>query len=158
MFDLFNESYASLSSFVEITDIQKAYFKKKFISFINPEYIKFVVDDTDRLIGFAVVMPRFSQALQKAKGKLLPFGFTYILNAKKNSKEVIFYLIGIHPDYQNKGVHAVIFNEYYETFKAKGIETCYRTPELEDNLAIKKIWKHFDPEVYARRKTFRKEL
>ena len=158
MFDLFNESYASLSSFVEITDIQKAYFKKKFISFINPEYIKFVVDDTDRLIGFAVVMPRFSKALQKAKGKLLPFGFTYILNAKKNSKEVIFYLIGIHPDYQNKGVHAVIFNEYYETFKAKGIETCYRTPELEDNLAIKKIWKHFDPKVYARRKTFRKEL
>ena len=42
MFDLFNESYASLSSFVEITDIQKEYFKKKFISFVNPEYIKFV--------------------------------------------------------------------------------------------------------------------
>lgn len=158
MFDLFNDSYASLSSFVEITDIQKAYFKKKFINFINPEYIKFVVDENDRLVGFAVVMPRFSKALQKAKGKLLPFGFSYILNAKKNSKEVIFYLIGIHPDYQNKGVHAVIFNEYYETFKEKGIETCYRTPELEDNLAIHKIWKHFDPKVYARRKTFRKNL
>lgn len=158
MFDLFNESYASLSSFVEITDIQKEYFKKKFISFINPEYIKFVVDENDKLVGFAVVLPRFSQALQKAKGKLFPIGFSYILKAKKNSKEVIFYLIGIHPDYQNKGVHAVIFNEYYETFREKGIETCYRTPELEDNLAIAKIWKHFDPKVYARRKTFRKEL
>ncbi|MDP5082105.1 MAG: GNAT family N-acetyltransferase [Winogradskyella sp.] len=158
MFDLFNESYASLSSFVQITDIQKEYFKKKFISFINPEYIKFVVDDNDNLIGFAVVLPRFSGALQKAKGNLFPFGFSYILNAKRNSKEVIFYLIGIHPDFQNKGVHAVIFNEYYETFKEKGIETCYRTPELEDNLAIHKIWKHFDPTVYARRKTFRKEL
>jgi len=44
MFDLFNESYASLSSFVAINDVQKAYFKKKFISFVNPEYIKFVVD------------------------------------------------------------------------------------------------------------------
>ncbi len=158
MFDLFNESYASLSSFVEITDIQKEYFKKKFISFINPEYMKFVVDENDKLVGFAVVLPRFSQALQKAKGKLFPFGFSYILNAKRNSKEVIFYLIGIHPDYQNKGVHAVIFNEYYETFREKGIETCYRSPELEDNLAIAKIWKHFDPKVYARRKTFRKEL
>ncbi|MFD1015267.1 GTP cyclohydrolase [Winogradskyella rapida] len=158
MFDLFNESYASLSSFVEITDIQKEYFKKKFISFVNPEYIKFVVDDQDELVGFAVVMPRFASALQKANGKLFPFGFTHILKAKKHSKDVIFYLIGIHPDYQNKGVHAVIFNEYYETFREKGIETCYRTPELEDNHAIKQIWKHFDPKVYVRRKTFRKDL
>ncbi len=158
MFDLFNESYASLSSFVEITDIQKEYFKKKFISFVNPEYIKFVVDENDKLIGFAIVMPRFAEALQKANGKLFPFGFRHILKAKKNSKDVIFYLIGIHPEYQNKGVHAVIFNEYYETFTEKGIKNCYRTPELEDNEAIHKIWKHFDPVVYKRRKTFRKDL
>ncbi|WP_179008298.1 GTP cyclohydrolase [Winogradskyella forsetii] len=158
MFDLFNETYSSLSSFVEITDIQKEYFKKKFISFINPEYIKFILDKDDKLIGFAIVMPRFAQALQKANGKLFPFGFTHILKAKKNSKEVIFYLIGILPEYQNKGVHALIFNEYYETFTAKGIETCYRTPELEDNVAIKQIWKHFDPKIYARRKTFVKDL
>jgi GNAT superfamily N-acetyltransferase len=158
MFDLFNESYASLSSFVEITDIQKAYFKKKFIGFVNPEYIKFVIDKDDNLVGFAVVLPVFAQALQKMNGKLFPFGFRHILNAKKNSKDVSFYLIGIHPSYQNKGVHAVIFNEYYETFKEKGIINCYRTPELEDNEAIKAIWKRFDPKVYKRRKTYKKDL
>ena len=76
----------------------------------------------------------------------------------KNSKDVIFYLIGIDPEYQNKGVHAVIFNEYYNVFTKKGIQTCYRTPELEDNYAIHQIWKHFSPEVYRRRKTFRKIL
>lgn len=158
MFDLFNDSYSELSSFVEITDLQKAYFKKKFISFVNPEYIKFVVDKNDDLVGFAIVMPAFAKALQKANGKLFPFGIGHILNAKKNSKDVIFYLIGIHPSYQNKGVHAVIFNEYYETFTEKGIQTCYRTPELDDNEAIHKIWKHFNPKVYRKRKTFRKDL
>ena len=158
MFDLFNESYASLSSFVAITNIQKEYFKKKFISFINPEYIKFVVDKDDNLIGFAIVMPAFAKALQKMNGKLFPFGFMQILNAKKHSKDVIFYLIGIHPDYQNKGIHAVIFNEYYNTFTKKGIKTCIRTPELEDNYAIHQIWKHFDPKVYARRVTYKKSL
>jgi len=158
MFDLFNESYASLSSFVEITDIQKEYFKKKFISFVNPEYIKFVIDEKDKLVAFAIVMPRFAEALQKTKGKLFPFGFRHILKAKKNSKDVIFYLIGVQPEYQNKGVHAVLFNEMYETFTAKGINYCYRTPELEDNEAIHKIWKHFFPVVYKRRKTFRKDL
>ncbi|WP_290700393.1 GNAT family N-acetyltransferase [Lacinutrix sp.] len=158
MFDLFNLSYSSLSSFVEITDIQKEYFKKKFISFVNPEYIKFVVDKDDELVGFAIVMPSFANALQKANGKLFPFGFKHILNAKKKNKDIIFYLIGVHPDYQNKGVHAVIFNEYYETFKDMGMETCYRTPELEDNEAIHRIWKHFFPVIYRRRKTFRKPL
>lgn len=158
MFDLFNESYASLSSFVEITDIQKEYFKKKFISFVNPEYIKFVVDKDNQLVGFAIVMPRFAGALQKANGKLFPFGFKHILKAKKKSKNVIFYLIGIHPEYQNKGVTAVIFDEYFKTFTEKGIETCFRTPELEDNIAIHQIWKHFNPVIYKRRKTFRKSL
>ena len=158
MFDLFNESYSSLSSFVAITDIQKAYFKEKFIGFINPEYIKFVVDKDKKLIAFAIVMPSFSKALKKANGKLFPFGFRHILHAKKHSKDVVFYLIGIHPEYQNKGVTAVIFNEYYDTFRKKGIKNCIRTPELEDNLAIHQIWKHFKPEVYKRRKTVRKVI
>ncbi len=158
MFDLFNESYASLSSFVAITDIQKAYFKKKFISFINPEYIQFVVDKDDQLVAFAIVMPSFSRALQKMKGKLFPFGILKLLKAKKESKTVTFYLIGVHPKYQNKGITAIIFNEYYNVFEKKGIEMCLRTPELADNTAIHLLWKRFNPEIYKRRRTYRKEL
>jgi GNAT superfamily N-acetyltransferase len=158
MFDLFNEAYSSLSSFVPITEIQKAYFKKKYLSFINPEYIKFIVDKEDRLIAFAIVMPSFSRALQKANGKLFPFGFYHLLKAKKHSKDVTFYLIGIHPEYQNKGVTSIIFNEFYHTFREKQIETCYRTPELEENTAIRQMWKHFDPVTHKRRRTYRKSL
>lgn len=158
MFDLFNNSYSSLASFVKITDVQKEYFKKKYISFINPEYIKFVVDEQDELVAFAIVMPSFSQALQKAKGKLFPTGVFHLLKAKKQSKDVIFYLIGIHPDYQNRGVTAVIFNEYYKTFLKRGIVNCIRTPELEENTAIRQIWKHFDPVTHKRRRTYRKAL
>ncbi|MDE3743362.1 GTP cyclohydrolase [Maribacter polysaccharolyticus] len=158
MFDLFNETYASLSSFVPITDVQKAYFKKKYISFINPEYIKFVLDKDDKLIAFGIVMPSFSKALQKANGKLFPFGIFHMLRAKKYSKDVLFYLIGVHPEYQNKGVTAVMFQEYYKTMSSKNIENCIRTPELADNIAIKQIWKHFNPEIYKRRRTYRKDL
>lgn len=158
MFDLFNASYASLSSFVAISDVQKEYFKKKYISFINPEYIKFVEDKDQNIVAFAIVMPSFSRALQKAKGKLFPFGFYHLLNARKNSKEVTFYLIGVHPDYQNKGVHAILFKEMHTTFTEKNIETCIRTPELADNIAIQLLWKNFDPKITCRRKTFRKEL
>ncbi|WP_445385136.1 GNAT family N-acetyltransferase [Robiginitalea sp. IMCC44478] len=158
MFDLFNDTYSRLSSFVRISDSQKAYFKKKYISFINPEYIKFILDSEERLIAFAIVMPSFSKALQKAKGKLFPLGFIHLLRAKRYNKDAIFYLIGIHPEYQNKGVTAIIFNEYYEIFRKKGVQMCYRTPELADNKAIQALWKNFDPKVYKRRCTFRKSL
>jgi GNAT superfamily N-acetyltransferase len=155
MFDLFNSSYEGLSSFVAITDVQKEYFKKKYISFINPEYIKFIMDKDDNMVAFSIVMPSFSEALQKANGKLFPFGFYHLLKAKKESKEVLFYLIGIDPEYQSKGVTAIIFNEYYHTFKAKGIQNCIRTPELEDNHAIHNMWKHFDPVIFRRRRTYK---
>ncbi|MFM2212761.1 MAG: hypothetical protein RL427_24 [Bacteroidota bacterium] len=158
MFDLFNASYASLSSFVAITEKQKEYFKKKYISFINPEYIKFIVDNQNNMVAFSIVMPSFSEALQKANGKLFPFGFYHLLKAKKESKDVLFYLIGVDPEYQSKGVTAMIFNEYYKVFKEKNIQNCIRTPELEDNHAIHNMWKHFDPTTFRRRRTYRKEL
>lgn len=158
MFDLFNESYASLSSFVAINTIQKEYFKKKFLGFVNPEYIKFVVDKNDALVAFAIVMPSYSEALQKMKGKLFPFGIKHLLHAKKHSKKVTFYLIGVHPEYQNKGVTAIIFEQYYKTFSAKGIVECIRTPELIENTAIHQLWRNFDPVTHKKRCTFRKEL
>lgn len=158
MFELFNNSYAKLSSFVAISEEQKAFFKKKYFSFINPEYIKFVLDKDDRIIAFAIVMPSFSEALQKTGGRLFPFGFYHLLKAKKKNRDAIFYLIGILPEYQNKGVTSIIFQEYYEVFSEKGIEMCYRTPELADNKAVQQIWKHFKPEVYKRRCTFVKTL
>jgi len=158
MFDLFNNSYGKLSSFVAVSEAQKEYFKKKYISFINPEYIIFVEDRNKKLVAFSIVMPSFAEALVKAKGRLFPFGFWHLLQARKKSRDVVFYLIGVDPEYQNKGVTALIFEQYYNVFKENKIEMCIRTPELEENHAINNLWKNFDPLVHKRRATYRKEL
>jgi len=155
---LFNTSYAELPSFVPISDIEIAYFKKKYISFINPEFIKFVMDKDDNMIAFAITMPSFSTALQKAKGKLLPFGLFHLLKAKKESKDAIFYLIGVDPKYQSKGVHALIFLEYQKSFEKRGIVNCIRTPELASNTKIAAVWKNFEPVIHKRRCTFKKTI
>ncbi|WP_116787481.1 GTP cyclohydrolase [Flavobacterium psychrotrophum] len=158
MFDLFNSSYARLSSFVAVSDRQKEYFKKKYIGLINPEYIKFIVDENDTLISFSIVMPDFAPALKKANGSLFPFGFYHLLRARKHSKGVAFYLIGVLPEYQNKGVTAIVFEEYFNVFSKNKIEQCIRTPELEENHAIHNLWKNFDPKVHKKRATFIKNL
>ena len=158
MFQLFNTTYEKLQSFVAVTQEQIDYIKKKHISFINPEYIKFVVDENNKMIAFVIVMPSFAKALQRANGKLFPTGWWHLLQAKKNSKEVVFYLIGILPEYQNKGITAIIFDEYYKVFKSKNIETCIRTPELEENHAMHNLWKNFNPKINKRRCTFSKSI
>ncbi len=158
MFEVFSKSHEVLSSFVDINDRQKEYFKKKFIPFLTPEYVQFVVDKEDKLVGFAIVTPSYARALQKMKGNLWPFGFRHLLKAKKHSKSVTFYLIGILPEYQNKGVTAIIFDEYYKEFGKRGITECLRGPELDDNEAIHKLWRHFNPKVFKRRCTYKKDI
>lgn len=158
MFEVFSKSYSALSSFVDINDEQRDYFKKKFIGFVNPEYVKFVLDKEGKLIAFAIATPSYAEALQKMKGKLFPFGIKHLLHAKKHAKRVTLYLIGVSPKYQNKGVTAIILHEFHKTFEEKGIELCIRGPELDDNLAIHQLWKNFKPVVHKRRCTFRKEL
>ena len=158
MFDLLNKTYSSLQTFVPIQQYQVDMYKKKYLPYLNPEYITCIADKTGKLIAFSIVMPSFSEALQKAKGKLFPFGIFHLLKARKHAKDVTFYLIGVHPDYQNKGVHAIIFDQYTKTFAPLGIENCIRTPELEDNEAIKKLWENFDPVTHKRRRTYRKSI
>ena len=158
MFDLFNKTYVTLSSYVPISENQIDYFKKKYINFINPDFIKFVVDESGKLVAFGIMMPSFSEALQKAKGKLFPFGIFHLLKAKKNPKTVTSYLIGVDPEYQNKGLTAIIFSDFTTSFNAIVVETVIRTPELEDNNAIHQLWKNFDPQTHKKRRTYKMNI
>ncbi|MDO4228710.1 MAG: GTP cyclohydrolase [Capnocytophaga sp.] len=158
MFDLYNETYSKLSSYVPVTQRQKEYFKKKYIPFINPKYIRFIEDKNGKLICFSIVLPSLSKALQKAKGSLFPFGFLHLLKAKQNHDMVEFFLIGVAPEYQSKGIPALLFDYYHPVFQKQGITKCIITPELEDNLAIQQLWKNFNPTVYAKRATYKKNI
>jgi hypothetical protein len=158
MFTLFNSSYEKLSSFVPISKNQMEYYKKKFINFVNPEFVKFIIDKNGKLVTFSVTMPSFAEALQKANGKLFPTGFLHLLKAKKNCKNVVFFLIGILPEYRKKGVTAIVFDEFFKTYKQKGIIKTISTPELENNKDIQLIWKNFKPVTFKKRSTFQKNI
>ena len=158
MFALLDRSFGDLPSYVPISSKERNYLKKKFINFVNPEYIKFVFDKDDRLIAFGVALPSFSKALQEINGKLWPLGFLKLLKAKKETETLLLYLIGVDPEYQNKAAHAVVFHEFYQTFKSKGVVNCIRLPELANNTAEQQIWKDSGSEVIKRRKTFKKNL
>ncbi len=156
MFDLLNKTYSSLQTFVPIQQYQIEHYKKKYIPFVNPKYITCVTDSNGEIVAFSIVMPSFSKALQKVNGKLFPFGFLHILKAQRINDTAAFYLIGVDPEYQNKGVVALIFKEMNEVFLANGIKKVETNPELIENKAIQALWKDYDSVQHKQRQTFRK--
>lgn len=154
MFKLLDETYKGLSTYTPITDEQIKHYKEKYFKFIDKDYIICIKDKNGDLIAFAITMPSYSKALQKAKGKLFPFGWWHLLNAGKKNDRANFYLIGIHPDYQKRGVTAIIFKEIYETFKKKGVKFLETNPELEENTNIQALWQDYNPVNHKRRRTY----
>lgn len=154
MFDLLAETYKGLSTYTPITPEQVKVYKEKYFGFINKDFVICIEDSQHELIAFAITMPSYSKALQKAKGKLFPFGWWHFLRAGKVNDRANFYLIGIHPDYQKRGVTAIIFKEIYETFRKKGVKSLETNPELAENKDIQLLWQDYNPQNHKRRCTY----
>lgn len=154
MFDLLDKTYSSLSTYTPLSEEQKKTYKEKYFPFINKNYIICVEDENHQLISFAITMPSYSKALQKAKGKLFPFGWWHFLQAGKKNDRANFYLIGIHPDYQRRGVTAIIFKEIFERFSKMGIQFAETNPELEENKSVQLLWQDYEPVNHKRRRTY----
>ena len=158
MFALLNKTYADLQSFVPIEKFQIEHYKEKYLKFIHPDFISCVKDETGKMVAFAITMPSFSEGFQKAKGSLFPFGWWHLMRVMKNTSHAEFYLIGIDPEYQNKGINALIFQQLHENYQKHNIKSIETNPLLEENLKVQQLWKNFNPIIHKKRKTFRKDL
>ena len=158
MFVLLEETYGKLQTFVPIQEEQIKQYKEKYFRYIHPQFIKCIVDKDNELIAFCITMPSFTSALKKANGRLLPFGFLHLLKALYFNSRASFYLIGVHPKYQNKGVTAIIFNEMQKTFNKFGYNIVETNPELEENSSIQNLWKNYEHWQHKKRLTVTKKI
>ena len=154
MFELLEETYNKLQTFVPVQPYQIKHYKEKYFRYIHPEFIKCVADQQGKLIAFVIIMPSFTKALKRANGKLFPFGIFHIIKALYFNHRASFYLIGVHPEYQNKGVTAIIFNEVQKLFNKKGITDVETNPELEENDSIQNMWKNYEHRLHKKRATY----
>lgn len=103
-------------------------------------------------------MPSLSKAFQKIRGRLLPFGFIQILKAMKNNSRADLYLTGVRPDYQDKGVNAVLISETNKTYKKYNIKVVESNQELENNTKVQAQWRLYERRQHKRRRCYIKEL
>ena len=158
MFQLLDETYNKLQTFVPIQRYQIEHYKERYLRFIHPDFIKCIVDSKGKLIAFSITMPSFTDALKKINGKINLFNFYHIYKALRKNNRASFYLIGVHPDYQNKGITAIIFYEMQKLFNKRNINIVETNPELEENTAIQKLWKNYENRLHKKRATFVKNI
>jgi GNAT superfamily N-acetyltransferase len=154
IFDVINAAYSPLFYSVELSEKLIDMFIKKYFSFILPEYVTIVLNENDRVIGFQVTMPSLSKAFQKAKGRLFPFGFIHILRALKKPKTIDLYLVGILPEYQNKGISAIFMNELTRIAIANHIISAETNSEMEENKKVQDFWKYYDARQHKRKRIY----
>lgn len=158
IFDLINESYAKLYGTFVLTRAQIQAYIDQYLGFVDPRFLKVVVDSEDKLVCFAICMPSLSRALQKARGALLPFGWFHLLGALRKPRTVDMYLIAVRSDWANRGAIAFLMTSLAESCLKAGVETNETNPELETNVEVQSIWKDFDRRQHKRRRAFRKAL
>jgi len=158
IFYLINSAYKNLYGFVELTDKQIDMYVKAYFEFIKPDYVPIVLNDKNKVVAFGITMPSLSEAMQKSRGRLLPFGFIYILQAMKKNPNVDLYLTAVHPDLQNKGVNAMLINQMNKVFIKDNIRKVETNRELEGNSKIQAQWRFFDSRLHKRRRCYKKDL
>jgi GNAT superfamily N-acetyltransferase len=153
---LYNDAFSALYGTYPLPDNLLTFYFDKYFPNLNPKYVKIILDREDKLVGFVIAMPSLAKAMQKAKGRLFPFGFIPVLKARKKNNEMDLMLTGVRPEMQKMGVAALLMNELWLTANADGIKFVETTGMLEDNHVAIQMWKSFDHIQHKRKRCYRK--
>ncbi len=160
IFELINEAYAPLYGFSQMTQRQIAQYVRTYLPLLDLRMVTCVENEAGELVAVGISMPSLSEALQKAKGRLLPFGWYHLLKALfiKRPKVLDLLLVAVKPEYQSKGVNALLFYDLAPRYYAMGFEYAESNPELELNTKVQAQWSAFDTVQHKRRRAFKKKL
>ena len=160
IFDLINEAYAPLYGFSKMTQGQIDQYVNTYLPLLDLRMVSIVETEDGELVAAGISMASLSKALQKAKGRILPFGWFYLLKALfiKRPKVLDLLLVGVKPEYQSKGVNALLFYDLVPTFKKMGFVYGESNPELEENKKVQAQWSAFESVQHKRRRAFKKAI
>lgn len=159
VFRLIDETFEELYGTVPISEKQMYHYAEKYFPFVDKELLQVAANEKGEFVGFLLAVPSLSKAFQKAKGRLLPFGWYHILRAVKGKTDIMdLYLAGIKKRYRGQGIDLLMVLEAARAAIRKGFTIAESNPELELNTKIQAQWKHFNPRQHKRRRIYKKKI
>lgn len=159
-FHLINKTYCQLYGFSLLSDKQIDDFVNVYLSLIDARMLTFIEDEEGNLIAAGISMPSIAEALQKCRGEIFPLGWWHLLKAMfwKRSDTVELLLIGVLPEWQRKGVVALLFQDLVKVYNELGFKYAETNAMLENNVKIQSMFESFEREIHKRRWVFGKEI
>lgn len=157
IFDILNKAFAELPYVAELNEEMVDMYSEKYFSMLDPRFITLVKKEGE-LVGFFVGLPSLSEAMQKAGGKLFPFGFTHIVKALKKPKVIDMMLTGVLPEYHSSGVAVILIGELQKRMMDLGINQMETTGVFETNSNVIANWKNYEHIQHKRRRCYVKEI
>lgn len=159
LFKLVNEAYEQLYQYSPLSDRQIDHYINVYLGLLDLSLISCIVDSDDRLVGVGISMPSMSRALQKSGGKLFPMGWWHLLKGLKGKNDrVDLLLVAVKPEYQGKGVNALLFTDLIPAFIGHGYRYAESNPELESNAKVQNQWDAFSHRQHRRRRSYAKPI
>lgn len=157
IFRLINEAYTPLFGFSRMTERQIDQYVNMYVPVLDLRMVTLVENAEGELVAVGISMASLSRALQRAKGKLLPFGWWHLLKALvwKRPEVLDLLLVAVRPDYQGKGVNALLFTDLIPVFQKLGFKYAESNPELEVNEKVQSQWQYFKTEQHKRRRCYK---
>ena len=159
LFHLINDAYDGLYEYSRLSERQIDYYIDIYLGLLNLDLVTLIVDKDNQLVGVGISMPSMSRALQKSKGKMFPFGWWHLLKGlKEKNDRVDLLLVAVKPEYQNKGVNALLFQDLIPYYIKNGYKYAESNPEMETNAKVQGQWEYFSHRQHRRRRSFYKNL
>ena len=160
IFELVNEAYAPLFGFSRMSDQQIDNYVKMYVPVLDLRMVTLVENAEGELVAAGISMPSLSKALQKAKGRLWPFGWFHLLRALfwKRPEVLDLLLVAVRPDYQGKGANALLFTDLIPVYQKLGYKYAESNPELEENDKVQNQWQYFQVEQHKRRRCYKTSI
>ena len=164
IFNMINTTYKDLYGYSQLSDRQINQLVDEYIQIADLNLITGVEDwstDEHRMVGFGITFPSFTNALRKTRdGRLLPFGWWHLLRTLKWHKTdvVDLVLIGVLPEYRQKGANSLIFDDLIQQFKRYGFKWAEAMPQMENNEGVRSQWQYLEAIQHRRHRCYRKTL
>ena len=158
-FELLDIAYDKIYGSVPFTDGMKKMLIDNFKLIINMDLLGTIVNEKDEVVAFSIAFPAIGEAFQKSGGHLtLPAIFKF-LKIKKNPKKIDLGLIGVNPQAEGGSGGILMMLAYLMNLMIeKDIEYAETNLNLENNINILNVWKHFNCIQHKRRRSFVKKV
>lgn len=157
-FDILDRSYDLLYGTVPFTDGMKKMTIANFKLIMDVKYVAVILDENEKVIALGICFPAIAKAIQKTGGHITPVSLFKLLRAIKHPDVLDLGLIGVDPEYLNRGVSVIIANELARMLKDSQIKYADTNLNLVENAAIQNLWKRFDEKKNKRRRSYVKKL